>query len=81
MSSPISSRLFKGGIVSIDPDSGALQRRAGRQHSLDTPARSFLMKDANAEGRRQSEALRWNGLPVELFKLGVKSHARRGWSL
>jgi hypothetical protein len=74
-------RSLKGGIVLIDPDSGALRRRAGRQHSLDTPAWSFQVKGTDPEGRGRSEALRWNGLAVESFKLAAKSHARKGWSL
>jgi hypothetical protein len=41
MSAPISPRLLKGGIVLIDPDSGAVQRVIALQYS---PATGRMLK-------------------------------------
>jgi hypothetical protein len=75
MSSPISPRLLKGGIVLIDPDSGAVRRVIALQYNPDTLTRSFQVKGVGAEGGDRSEALRLKGPAVESFKLEAEIDA------
>jgi hypothetical protein len=75
MSSPISPRLLKGGIVLIDPESGAVQRVIVLQYNPDTLTRSFQVKGAGPEGGDRSEALRLKGPAVESFKLDAEIDA------
>jgi len=75
MSSPISPRLLKGGIVLIDPDSGTVQRVIVLQYNPDTLTRSFQIKGVGPEGGDRSEALRLKGPAVESFKLDAEIDA------
>ncbi|HEY6206066.1 MAG TPA: hypothetical protein VIW21_07865 [Chthoniobacterales bacterium] len=75
MSAPISPRLLKGGIVLVDPESGAVQRVIALQYNPDTLTRSFQIKGVGAEGGDRSEALRLKGPAVESFKLEVEIDA------
>ncbi|HEV7405925.1 MAG TPA: hypothetical protein VGO11_23470 [Chthoniobacteraceae bacterium] len=72
---PNSPRLLKGGLVLLDPDSGAVQRIISLQYNPDTLTRSFQVKGAGAESGDRSEALRLKGPPVETFKLEVEIDA------
>jgi hypothetical protein len=65
---PNSPRLIKGGIVLIDPDTGAVQRIIALQYNPDTLSRTLQIK-ALGESRDRSEALRLTGPPVESIKL------------
>lgn len=72
---PNSPRLLKGGIVLLDPDSGAVQRIISLQYNPDTLTRSYQVKGAGAGETDRSEALRLKGPPVETFKLEVEIDA------
>lgn len=71
---PNSPRLLKGGIVVIDPASGAVQRVIALQYNPDTLARSLQPKTAG-EGADRSEALRLKGPPVETIRLEAEIDA------
>jgi hypothetical protein len=71
---PNSPRIIKGGIVLIDPDSGAVQRIIVLQINPDTVSRTFQIK-ALSEGGDRSEALRLTGPPVETIKIDVEIDA------
>jgi hypothetical protein len=68
MPAPISPRLIKGGIVLIDPQSGAVLRMIALQYNPDTLTRT-LQPQSVGEGADRSEALRLKGPPVETYKL------------
>ncbi|MFZ1508025.1 MAG: hypothetical protein WAV74_14695 [Anaerolineae bacterium] len=72
---PNSPRLLKGGIVLIDPGSGAVLRIIALQYNPDTLSRTLQVKGAGAEGGDRSEALRLKGPPVETIKLEVEIDA------
>jgi hypothetical protein len=67
--------LLKGGIVLLDPESGAVVRNIALQYNPDTLTRSFQAKTAGAEGGDRSEALRLKGPPVETIKLEAEIDA------
>lgn len=69
-----SPRLLKGGIVLVDPDSGAVQRVIALQYNPDTLTRSLTPK-APAESADRSEALRLKGPPVETIRLEAEIDA------
>ncbi|MEP7343052.1 MAG: hypothetical protein ABI977_35320 [Acidobacteriota bacterium] len=71
---PNSPRLLKGGIVLIDPDSGAVGRIITLQYNPETLTRSLQIKAAS-EGGDRSEALRLSGPPVETIKLDAEIDA------
>jgi hypothetical protein len=71
---PGSPRLIKGGIVLINPDSGAVGRIITLQYNPDTLTRSLQIKAAS-EGGDRSEALRLSGPPVETIKLDAEIDA------
>ena len=71
---PNSPRLVKGGIVLIDPDSGAVRRIIALQYNPDTLSRTLQIK-ALSEGGDRSEALRLTGPPVETIKIDVEIDA------
>jgi hypothetical protein len=71
---PNSPRLVKGGIVLIDPDSGAVRRIIALQYNPDTLSRSLQIKTVS-EGGDRSEALRLTGPPVETIKLDAEIDA------
>lgn len=65
---PGSPRLIKGGIVLLDPDSGAVQRIIALQYNPETLSRTLTPQVASGESDR-SEALRLKGPPIETIKL------------
>ncbi len=65
---PGSPQLLKGGIVLLDPESGAVQRVIVLQYNPETVSRTLTPQVASGEGDR-SEALRLKGPPVETIKL------------
>jgi hypothetical protein len=71
---PNSPRLIKGGIVLIDPDSGAVRRIIVLQYNPETLSRTLQIK-AVSEGGDRSEALRLTGPPVESIKIDVEIDA------
>lgn len=74
MTSPRSPRLIKGGIVLVDPTSGALVRSIALQYNPDTLSRTLQVQAAGAEGDRL-EALRLKGPPNETIKLDAEIDA------
>lgn len=74
MTSPRSPRLIKGGIVLIDPKSGAVVRAIALQYNPDTLSRTLQMQAAGPEGDRL-EALRLKGPPNETIKLDAEIDA------
>jgi hypothetical protein len=65
---PGSPQLLKGGLVLLDPESGAIQRIIVLQYNPETVSRTLAPQTATGEGDR-SEALRLKGPPVETIKL------------
>jgi hypothetical protein len=71
---PNSPRLIKGGIVLIDPDSGAVQKIIVLQYNPDTLTRTLAPQGVK-EGGDRSEALRLTGPPIETIKLDAEIDA------
>ena len=71
---PNSPRLIKGGIVLIDPSSGAIRRVIALQYNPDTLTRTLQVQAAGATGDRL-EALRLKGPPNETIKLDAEIDA------
>lgn len=69
---PGSPRLIKGGVVLIDPGSGAVQRVIALQYNPDTLTRTLQVQAVGADGGDRSEALRLRAPPVESFKLDAE---------
>ena len=74
MSSPISPRLLKGGLVLIDPESSAVRRIITLQYNSDTLTRTLAPKSLKESGDR-SEAMRLTGPAVETIKLEAEIDA------
>jgi hypothetical protein len=72
---PNSPRLIKGGIVLVDPDSGAVQKIIVLQYNPDTLTRTLAPQGVKAEGGDRSEALRLTGPPIETIKLDAEIDA------
>jgi hypothetical protein len=73
--SPNSPRLLKGGIVVIDPESGAIQRVIALQYNPDTISRTLQPKSAGSDDTDRAEALRLKGPPIETFRLEAEIDA------
>lgn len=71
---PNSPKLLKGGIVLIDPDSGAVGRIIALQYNPDTLSRTLQIKGVG-EGGDRSQALRLKGPPTETIKLDAEIDA------
>lgn len=65
---PNSPKLLKGGLVLLDPESGAMQRVIVLQYNPETVSRTLAPQGTAGDGDR-SEALRLKGPPVETIKL------------
>ena len=72
---PGSPRLLKGGIVVLDPATGAVLRVIALQYNPDTLTRSLQIKGVGAESGDRLEALRLKGPPVETIKLEAEIDA------
>ena len=71
---PGSPRLIKGGIVLIDPNSGAVQRIIALQYNPDTLSRTLQVQGVGEKADR-SEALRLKGPAIETFKVEAEIDA------
>jgi hypothetical protein len=71
---PNSPRLVKGGIVLIDPDSGAVRRVIALQYNPDSLSRTLQVQGVG-EGGDRSEVLRLKGPAVETLKLDAEIDA------
>lgn len=74
MSSPISPRLLKGGIVLIDSDTSAVLRIITLQYNSDTLTRTLAPKSLK-DSTDRSEAMRLTGPAVETIKLEAEIDA------
>ena len=72
---PNSPRLIRGGIVLLDPSSGAVQKIIALQYNPDTLTRSLQIKSVSGDTPDRSEALRLKGPPVETIKLDAEIDA------
>lgn len=70
-----SPRLLKGGLVLLNPASGAVVRIISLQYNPDTLTRSLQVKGAGADSGDHLEALRLKGPPVETIKLDAEIDA------
>lgn len=77
---PNSLRLLKGGIVLVDPESGAVQRTIVRQYNSDTFSRTLQARSAVAEAGDRSEELRLTGPPIETSPWMRRSTPLTSWS-
>lgn len=68
---PGSPKLLKGGIVLVDPDSGAVRSAIALQYNPETLTRSFQIQAAGGESQDRSQALRIKGPAIESYKLEV----------
>ena len=71
---PGSPKLLKGGIVLVDPDSGAVQKIITLQYNPETITRSFQVQAVGPTADR-SQALRVKGPAVESYKLDIVLNA------
>jgi hypothetical protein len=71
---PESPKLLRGGVVLVDPDSGAVKRIVALQYNPDSLSRSLQVQGAG-EGGERSEALRFKGPAVETIKLEAEIDA------
>jgi hypothetical protein len=71
---PRSPRLFKGGIVLIDPETSAVQRIISLQYNPEKLTRT-LKGNTVGEDADRSQALRLKGPPVETYKLDAEIDA------
>ncbi|HJV61276.1 MAG TPA: hypothetical protein VJ743_10055 [Albitalea sp.] len=72
---PGSPRLVRGGLVLVDPATGAVQRIIALQYNPDTLTRSFQIRAVGAEGGDHLEALRLKGPPAETIKVDAEIDA------
>ena len=74
MSTPISPRLIRGGLVLVDPTSGRVLRVLAMQYNPDTLTRT-LQPQAIADAQDRSQALRLKGAPIETIKVDAEMDA------
>lgn len=72
---PRSPRLIKGGIVLLDPTTGAIRRVIALQYNPDTLSRTLQVQAAGGEGGDRLEAMRLKGPPTETIKLDAEIDA------
>ena len=76
MSTPLSPRLLKCGLVQVDPGTGQVLRTISLQYNPDTLTRSLQVQAASTGGGQdQSEALRLKGAAIETIKLEAEIDA------
>jgi hypothetical protein len=74
--SPISPRLVKGGIVTMDPDTTALKRVIALQYNPDTLTRTLQIQAVQgAQDGTRVDALRLRGPAVETIKIDAELDA------
>lgn len=71
---PGSPKLLKGGIVLVDPESGAVRKVITLQYNPETITRSFQVQAVGPTADR-SQALRVKGPAVESYKLDIVLNA------
>lgn len=68
---PRSPRLLRGGLVLLDPSSGAVQRVVPLQYNPDSIARTLQVQDMGDSGNR-ADSLRLKGPAIETIKLDAE---------
>lgn len=74
MSGPLSPPLLRGGIILIDPSSGAVQRVISLQYNPETLTRSLQPQSVD-DGGAAGEPLRLKGPPAETIRLDAELDA------
>ena len=72
---PGSPRLLRGGLVLVDPTTGAVLRIIALQYNPDMLTRSFQIRGVGQESGDHLEALRLKGTPVETIKVEAEIDA------
>lgn len=72
---PGSPKLLRGGLVLVDPVTGAVLRIIALQYNPDTLTRSLQIKGVTGETGDHLEALRLKGPPVETIKVEAEIDA------
>jgi hypothetical protein len=72
---PGSPRLLRGGLVLVDPTTGAVLRIIALQYNPDTLTRSFQIRGVGLDSGDHLEALRLKGPPVETIKVEAEIDA------
>lgn len=72
---PDSPRLVRGGIVLVDPATGAVQQIIALQYNPDSVQRSLQVRGVGQESGDHLEALRFKGPPIETIKLDAELDA------
>jgi hypothetical protein len=76
MSTPLSPKLIRSGIVLVDPSSGAVRRTIALQYNPHSLTRSLQGQwYESQQGSERSERLRVKGPPVETIKLEAEINA------
>lgn len=75
MSSPVSPKLLRGGLVVVDSDSGVVVRVITFQYNPDSLSRSFQFKAGGGEGGARSEALRIAAVPSQSITAEIELDA------
>ncbi|HEY0867642.1 MAG TPA: hypothetical protein VGE01_09690 [Fimbriimonas sp.] len=75
MSFPGSPRLVKGGLVLLDPETGAQRRVINLQYNPDSVQRTLQPMLAGTDNGDPSEAFRIKGPPVETIRLEAEMDA------
>lgn len=68
-------RVLAGGIILVDPGSGAVQRTIAFQYNPDTMTRTLKTESIGPESGDRLEATRLKGAPVETIKLDAELDA------
>jgi hypothetical protein len=75
---PNAPRLLKGGLVLVDPSSGAVRRVIALQYNPESLSRTLQVQaisSGDSGGGDRSEALRLKSVPVETLKLEIEIDA------
>ncbi|HEY2190118.1 MAG TPA: hypothetical protein VGH48_16300 [Caldimonas sp.] len=72
---PGSPRLLRGGLVLVDPTTGAVLRIIALQYNPDSLTRSFQIRGVGQDSGDHLEALRLKGPPVETIKVEAEIDA------
>lgn len=70
-----SPRLIKGGIVQVDPTTGATLRVIALQYNPDSLSRTLQVQSSGGDGADRSQALRLKGPAVETLKIEAEIDA------
>jgi hypothetical protein len=75
MSLSNSPKVVQGGIVLVDPDSGAILKTIAMQYNPDSLTRSFQIQGVSGEAGDRLDVLRLKGPPIETIKVEAELDA------